>query len=456
MCQVHLGEPHENVHGEYTLAICEKMAKLTFKHNQERSFAMSIHRTTSLVQRIAIVEAHQKGTSYQAIAADFGLNYYTVRKWCRRFRDASWTGLERPTARKPGILGQFAPLVRYVALRLKKQHPGWGVNKVLLEMRRHPSLKGLPLPKRSSLHRYYQRFAPRLNRHRPSRNHRPVPSANPVQGVHECWQMDFKGEVVLGPVGKVKPFMVCDAYSSAPLACRIHSGVRGAITMSDVQNNLRQVFSEWGLPHSIRMDRDPIWVGSTRLEFPSWLLLWLVGLDVMPIINRAGRPTDNAQIERCNGIWFEQVGRGQSYNTLSQVQLVSDLARYDRLAHLPSANRHCQQQAPLVVLPQLQTPLRPYHPTNEPNLFQMQRVDHYLNQWRWQRLVDRSGQISLAGHAERLGRAWAGHIVKLHFDPHTQTFIAHTLTDDFLKSFTHPKINPQTICGMGTSPLDSP
>ena len=65
-----------------------------------------------------------------------------------------------------------------------------------------------------------------------------------------------------------------------------------------VQKDLRQVFARWGLPDAIRMDRDPIFVGSTRLEWPSTLILWLLGLGIQPIINRAYRPTDNAKVVR--------------------------------------------------------------------------------------------------------------------------------------------------------------
>ena len=117
---------------------------------------MFYHRTTTYTQRIAIVEGHQSGHTYHELASQFGLNYYTVRKWCRAFRDADWEALTPPNKRKHGRLSRFHPLVGYVALRLKRQYPGWGLDKILLEMSRRPSLYGLKLPCRSSLHGYYQ------------------------------------------------------------------------------------------------------------------------------------------------------------------------------------------------------------------------------------------------------------------------------------------------------------
>ena len=406
------------------------------------------NRTTTYVQRIAIIERHEAGQSYHDIAHELGLNYYTVRKWCRAYRDASWQGIQPQSSRRQGCLSHFHPLVRYVALRLKRQHPGWGLDKILLEMRRRPALDGQRLPQRSTLHHYYQQFQPRLQDHRASRVQRPH-NETVVQNVHDCWQMDFKGEEDLGVVGKVKPLVICDAYSSAPLATYIHSGQRSAVTTHDVQQDLRQTFSDWGLPASVRMDRDPIWVGSSRLEFPGRLLLWLIGLQIIPIINRAHRPTDNAQVERCNGIWFEQVARGQTYTSLAQVQAASDQARQDRLAHLPSRNPHCQHQAPLVALPQLNQPRIPYTIRTEPDLFDIRRVYSYLSHWRWQRIIDSSGQLSLGGFNRRIGSAFCGQVVKVHFDLETALFVASTLQGHELKRFSLPSITTEAICGTG-------
>jgi hypothetical protein len=287
-----------------------------------------------------------------------------------------------------------------------------------------------------------------LHKHRPARVQRPVLETH-VSDVHDCWQMDFKGEEHLGAVGKVKPFVVCDAYSSAPLATQIHDGRRGAITTQDVQNNLRQVFTDWGLPRSLRMDRDPLFVGSSRLEFPGRLLLWLIGLDVTPIINRAHRPTDNAQVERCNGIWFEQVARAQTYTSIAEVQVASDTARFDRLAFLPSRNRHCQRQPPFTALPHLHHPRIPYSSDTESTLFDINRVYNYLQLWQWQRSIDSSGQLSLGGLNHRIGYAFCGQVVKLHFDLDTLEFVATHLQGHELKRFMLSTISTDTICGTG-------
>ena len=203
------------------------------------------------------------------------------------------------------------------------------------------------------------------------------------------------------------------------------------------------------------MDRDPLWVGSGRLEFPSFLLLWLVGLGITPIINRPHRPTDNAQVERCNGIWFEQVARGQRYATLQAVQRASDQARSNRLAALPSRNRHCAGRAPLVALPQLAHAPRPFHPDHEPQAFHMARIYHYLSTWLWHRSVDKTGQFSLGGRNHRIGSAYRGQVITLHFDPQSRLFIACHLDGHELLRFALATITPDYICGTGSPPLDT-
>jgi hypothetical protein len=103
--------------------------------------------------------------------------------------------------------------------------------------------------------------------------------------------MDCQGEMpIAGCQCVISPLALHDEASGAPLARCIHvvkaTGNRHGITTRHVQNDLRQVFTHWGRPDAIRMDRDALFVGSTRLEWPGTLLLWLVGLAVQPIINR--------------------------------------------------------------------------------------------------------------------------------------------------------------------------
>jgi hypothetical protein len=348
-------------------------------------------------------------------------------------------------------LSEFDPLVKYVALRLKRQHPGWGLDLMLYEMSQHPSLKGKRLPKRTALHSYFSSFYPRLREHRRLRTQRPEPTVETVSEVHERWQMDFKGDEPLGKVGKVIPFIVCDELTSAPLIGIIHRKAGNGeahLTFRDVQADLRLVFERWGLPDQIKMDRDPLWVGSSRLEWPGTPILWLAGLGVTPVINPPRRPTKNAQVERCNRTWYEQVALGASCETVEQVQALTDRAWQLRLTVLPSRNPACAGQPPMQAHPELAIPRRAYSRQIETSLFNMQRVYDYLSQWKWERKVDTTGFISMAGYNRSISSHHIGQIVKVRFDAVTAQFVASVVDGTELRRFTLPVISREYILGM--------
>ncbi|MCI0554544.1 MAG: helix-turn-helix domain-containing protein [Anaerolineae bacterium] len=410
------------------------------------------NRETTHAERVEIVKRHLAGERLEEVAQDMDLNFYTVRKWWRRYRQAGWVAVA-PQAMGPpqvGVLGKFSPLVKYVALRLKRKHPGWGVDKLLLEMSRRLSLRDQGLPKRSALSNYLSRFGSRLYRPRLRPTARPNSPVLTASEPHHCWQIDFKGEeTVNGCQLIVAPFMVCDEASGAHLQSLIHAlkarSDRTGLTTRTVQEDLRHTFVQWGLPNAIRMDRDTVFIGTPRLQWPGTLLLWLVGLGIQPIINRAYRPTDNAIIERHNRTWKEHILLGESYQTIQMIQEQSDQDLIDRREYLPSRNAACQGHPPAKAFPTLNSPLRAYSIELEETLFDLKRVDQYLSQWEWQRTVDNAGKISLAAQNHRIGKEYRGQMVKVRFDPQTREFVCYDVEESELKRFLIHRVSQEYI-----------
>jgi hypothetical protein len=415
-------------------------------------------RETTHRERMAMVEAKLNGLSLKQVAHQAGVHRDTARYWWRQYRDHGWSAL-LPAARQPtptGSLSRFHPLVRYVALRLKRQHPKWGPDVLLLKLRQRASLRGHKLPSRSALAAYLSPYLPRLQPARRVTVKRPTTATPVVNAPHVCWQMDFKGDERLGSCGSFAPFMVVDAYTSAPLETRLYpAGLKG-VNGRTVQDNLRQVFTTWGLPDFIRMDRGSVFVGSTRLEWPSTLLLWLAGLGITPQINAAGRPTQNAQVERQNQTWLYHVAVGAAYPTVCWAQHATDTARYERLAWLPSRNRACGGRAPLQAQPDLCVPRRVYHPSQESRLFDWERVELYLSDWRWGRMVDKVGAISLADHNVYISNQHVGQAVEVTYDLALHRFVARAcdLARIILRDFELSVITPQSIIGQVITPSD--
>jgi hypothetical protein len=410
-------------------------------------------RNTDHATRLEIITRHLAGETLANLAEELRLNFYTVRKWGRVYHRQGWPGLIPKLAGPPsrGILSKFDPLIKYVVLRLKRQHPAWGLDVLRLELKRRPSLRGKVLPQRTAIWNYLRRFYPRLMEHRRFRTQRPHPKTSSIIAVHQRWQMDFKGDVHIPGLGQVKPFIVCDEFTGAPLAGIIH-WVKGPdhpsqLSFRDIQADLRMVFSQWGLPDQLRMDRDPLWIGSSRLEWPGTLLLWLIGLGVTPVINRPYCPTDNPHVERRNRIWNEHVCIGTTCQRLDQLQALTDQAWQDRRELLPSRNPNCAGQPPLIAHPELAQPRRPYQPDQEQHLFELQRVYTYLNQWQWQRKVDCLGSISIADFTRRVSPNHLGQIVKVRFEVATYEFVAAAMDGTELRRFTLPIISSDYIMG---------
>lgn len=412
--------------------------------------------TTSHATRVVIVERHLEGETLQEIAEEMSLSYYTVRKWWRIYLRDGWPGLEPKPQGPPqvGILGKFAPLVKYVALRLKRQHPGWGVDKLLLEMSRRSSLEGQRLPKRSALAGYLSQFGERLQRPRQLPTRRPKVFLGRTQEPHQCWQMDFKGEEVVGGCEvAIAPFMICDEASGAPLVGVIHQvrakGQRTGLSVRSVQANLRQGFMQWGLPDAVRTDRDPLFVGSGRMQWPGTLQLWLVGLGIQPIINRAYRPTDNAIVERNHWTWEQHVLLGQQYQQIEDVQEETDRSFADRREFLPSRHQGCNGRPFAEAFPALNEPRRWYLPEEEAMLFDLKRVDAYLSQWEWRRTVDSMGKISLAGRNFYVGKPYRRQVVKLHFDRETREMVCLLAGGTEIARLTLHEFSQDYILGTG-------
>ena len=93
-------------------------------------------------QRRKFYERYLRGDPYQQIANSAGVSRESVRYWCRRQRDGGTT--QTTYRREPArLLGCFAPVVRYVILRLRLEHPRCGPNRIRAKLRKRPAPAGL-------------------------------------------------------------------------------------------------------------------------------------------------------------------------------------------------------------------------------------------------------------------------------------------------------------------------
>jgi transposase InsO family protein len=384
--------------------------------------------STSERERQQFYLAHQAGASYGEIAQRYGVSTGCVRTWCRR--QAAGGGVVSPTSgRPPGLLNSFAPIVRYVILRLRLAHPRWGPSRLRYHLRRRPTLAGLRLPSETSIWRYLRQW-PKLA-HRPKPSHLVAPRPPTVSAVHACWQLDFKLEIAVAEGGLLNLHTVRDVGSGLCVAARFTpAGQRGRrarrIRLGEVQATLRLGFARCRcLPQAVQTDNEGLFVGRSDDPFPSPFTLWLVGLGIEHRPIRPGRPTDNACVERTHRLLYDYVVCGQQHQAPETLQRRLAAALDELAFDLPSRARGCDGRPPMHAYPALLTPPHPFCAHWEVAHFDLRRVDHYLAGFLWRRRVGETGQINIGGHHHpySVGRQYARLSVLVCFDPSDRSFV---------------------------------
>ena len=363
-----------------------------------------------------------KGESLPEIAEELNISYECVRKWWRRFRDEGLNGLEeRVRGRKPkGILSDFDVKVVSKSLELKRSHPRWGANRVMLALSSDPELAWLKRPSRSRLQAYFRETCPESISM--WTKHKQVPKAAKATAVHEIWQVDHQEGHDLGNGEIATVCNIRDPYGAAMIASQAFSVKTERrwrkLTWEEVRQVLRAGFAEWKtLPDSVMTDNEMSLGGNPNDPFPSWLSPWLAGLGIKHVFIRSHCPKDQAQIERqhrtLDGLTFSQEDRQTTEHFQKAIERERKVYNHD----FPSRASQCNHQAPLTAFPQLLQPRRPYSIELEPFLFSMQLVFNYLATFTFERKVNSNGQATLKGIHYTVGLAHAGKSVSVSFDP---------------------------------------
>jgi len=354
---------------------------------------------TTLADRQHIVALKRAGLSHQAVAKATSWSVEVVRKVWRKYRRAKEAGLADVKVGRPatGKLSTFDPIVRYVALRRKLERPHAGPDVILADMAIRPSLRGIALPSSSSLGAYFQSFGERLIT---PRRHMQLPGQHsrlePATAAHECWLLDFDAGLNWHGVGWVNVMNISDLATGIKIGSFVHPAgsaqKRHQISQKQIQANFRIAFSRWGLPDRIRTDRDRRLVAPGEYPVPMLFSLWLAGLGIQHELIQ--RVTQNGGVERFHRTWE---GRLLDLPLGSDWQDTQDYVNYAvwRMnAILPSRGRNCRRRPPLLVYPQARQARRHYSLQDELSIFQLERVEDYLDKGRWLRRTSDKGQFS--------------------------------------------------------------
>lgn len=383
---------------------------------------------TTPAQRRDFYNRHLAGETYQEIAASEGVYWGCVRYWCRRQRDGG-DCQSRYHRESKGVLSRFDPKIRYCVLRLRLEHPRWGPNRIRAKLKKRPSLRGLRLPSESSIGRYLHQW-PRFRRRRKQTGNRQRPQ-QPTE-VHQRWQIDFKMSIALGNGSQVNLHTIRDPVGEACIGAFVFPagkvGKRVQVTAERARASLRAAFARWHtLPDEVQTDGEPVLIGQPQDTFPSDFTLWLKGLGIEHLVIRSGKPTDNAEVERCHRTVNDYAIVGNEKADPAQLQAILDESLYELNHELASRAEGCGGLPPVVAHPELLQPRHPFQSEHELAHFDLKRVDAYLSTFTWERKVWKTGQISIVNRRYCVGRSYARRQVLVRFDPADRNFVFYDI-----------------------------
>lgn len=416
---------------------------------------MSEHTTGR--QRRLFYERHIHGETYEEIALDMGVSCECVRYWCRRQRAGK--GVENQYQRAaPGLLSRFPAIVRFVILRLRLEHPRWGAGRIRHAVQQRVWLRGVALPSVTQIGRYLHQWV-RFRRRPTQRLQRQRPRQ--PQHVHECWQMDFKIGIVLQNGRQVNLHTVRDPFGAVCIGAVVHDAGKAGrrpsqITLEQARSTLRRCFSFWNtLPERLQTDNQTGLASARQSnDFPTIFTLWLVGLGVEHVFIRPGRPTDNAEVERCHRTVTEYAIVGNQDLSQERLQETLDLSVHALNFDLPSRAHGCDGKPPIEAHPELLSPVRVFHPEGEVACFDLPCVSAYLASFSWERTVSQVGRVDLGAHRYSVGVQYARKRITIRFEPATCE-VAFYYQQVFIRRRPALGLSLKELTGLG-NPKDSP
>jgi hypothetical protein len=404
---------------------------------------------TDETMRREFFHQHLRGKSYAAIASETGYCKDCVRYWCRRQKKGGSVTSHYPGP-AAGLLQRFHPKARYVVLKLRLQHPGWGPGPIRLGLQKRASLAHLAIPSLSQIGRYLHQF----ERFRRKKRAGPT-QGRPKQPTHtgQRWQLDFKMGIPLPDGSQVNLFTACDPFAEACIGAAVYpAGQVGQapkkVTQEQVRSFLRACFAHWQLlPSELQTDGECVLVANRGPnDFPTSFTLWLEGLGIHHLVIRLHRPTDNSEVERMHRTVHDFALKGCRLSNLTDLNAWLQESVSTLVYELPSHAKHCDGLPPIQAHPELATPVSPFFPETELAHFDLQRVDQFLAQFAWERRVGKTGQVDIGAHVYSVGRAQARKLVTIRYDPDTRDLVFFAQLDGTGKDGDELKRHPIQAC----------
>ncbi len=354
--------------------------------------------TAMSLRREFVLLASQDGANHAHLCHRFGISRTTGYKWRARYRDGGDEALHDRSRRPTTSPTRTPPSVEADVLALRDAHPAWGARKIHTVLARS---RGIESPAPSTITGILRRHG-RLSADAPRRDFVRFEAEAP----NELWQMDFKGDFLLGDGARCYPLTLTDDHSRFALCIEACADQRRAT----VAAHLSRVFARYGLPRRLLCDNGPPWGttwgtdGAGRWR-PHWTRLgaWLVRHGITLVHGRPYHPQTQGKLERFHRSLDAEViaplGGGLGLSDMSECQ-----RRFSAWRSLYNEERPHEGLAMAVPLSRYRVSTRPM-PSVEPVVVYDVGTEV--------RRVGETGEISFRGQVHRVGKGFAGERVGL-------------------------------------------
>ena len=209
----------------------------------------------------AVLEVLEAGLPVTEVADRYGVSRQSVHTWIARYRAGGLEGLADRSHRPNRCPHQLAAAVEARVCELRRQHPGWGPQRLRHELERRGVM---PLPSRSAIWRLLVRnrlISPGGRRRK--RAYRRWERARPM----ELWQLDLV-EIPLADGTEIKVLTGVDDHSRYCVSAQVM--VRG--TGRAVCQGLAAALRRYGVPEEILTDNGKQFTGRFGKPRPAEVL----------------------------------------------------------------------------------------------------------------------------------------------------------------------------------------
>lgn len=205
-----------------------------------------------------------------------------------------------------------------------------------------------------------------------------------------------------------------------------------------MQEALIEVFKQWGKPECIKVDNGRPLADPTKQNITA-LALWLTSHNIEVIFNRSYTPTDNAKVERMQGV-SKSLAEPKNCKTYAELKRKLKEACQFQRRHYPT--RTLKKKTRVSVYPELDCPTGRDFNSKDCDL---ENVFTFLSQGKWQRKVSKVGQISFMDKRWQIGRKYTKQWVSIQLDLSTKNWKIYSEEMLLLNTFSGQFISEKSI-----------